>query len=210
MSCIQSENAICQQPKRTVQQKSISVENKVNSVHSAQANRPKLPKLVIVTLDPKGRKVGEYHSLIEKQEQVQKMGRIGQYNHNLETEEQQRPLRDLNIDFQLRMIMEQSENIADEQMRQVIDEENRPLLKRLVKRKLKDKVHEERAFKMTKIMEELESGSSTSSVSGKVNIMATDMSYQQCSIVASPPEPEEIQWDNCPGNIPNFDMFLDL
>jgi hypothetical protein len=48
----------------------------------AQANRPKLPKLVIVTLDPKGRKVGEYHSLIEKQEQVQKMGRIGQYNHN--------------------------------------------------------------------------------------------------------------------------------
>lgn len=210
MSCIQNENAICQQPKRTVQQKSISVENKVNSVHSAQANRPKLPKLVIVTLDLKGRKVGEYHSLIEKQEQVQKMGRIGQYNHNLETEEQQRPLRDLNIDFQLRMIMEQSENIADEQMRQVIDEENRPLLKRLVKRKLKDKVHEERAFKMTKIMEELESGSSTSSVSGKVNIMATDMSYQQCSIVASPPEPEEIQLDNCPGNIPNFDMFLDL
>ena len=92
----------------------------------------------------------------------------------------------------------------------VIDEENRPLLKRLVKRKLKDKVHEERAFKMTKIMEELESGSSTSSGSGKVNIMATDMSYQQCSIVASPPEPEEIQWDNGPGNIPNFDMFLDL
>jgi hypothetical protein len=40
--------------------------------------------------------------------------------------------------------------------------------------------------------------------------MATDMSYQQCSIVASPPEPEEIQWDNGPGNIPNFDMFLDL
>jgi hypothetical protein len=37
---------------------------------------------------------------------------------------------------------------------------------------------------MTKIMEELESGSSTSSDSGKVNIMATDMSYQQCSIVA--------------------------
>ena len=209
MSCIQNENAICQQPKRTVQQKSISAENKVNSVHSAQANRPKLQKLVIVTLDPKGRKVGEYHSLIEKQEQVQKMGRIGQYNHNLETEEQQRPLRDLNIDLQLRMIMEQSENVTDEQMRKVIDEENHPLLKRLVKRKLKDKVHE-RAFKMTKIMEELESGSSTSSVSGKVNIMATDMSYQQCSIVASPPEPEEMQWNNGPGNIPNFDMFLDL
>jgi hypothetical protein len=178
-------------------------------VHSAQANRPKLQKLVIVTLDPKGRKVGEYHSLIEKQEQVQKMGRIGQYNHNLETEEQQRPLRDLNIDLQLRMIMEQSENVTDEQMRKVIDEENHPLLKRLVKRKLKDKVHE-RAFKMTKIMEALESGSSTSSVSGKVNIMATDMSYQQCSIVASPPEPEEMQWNNGPGNIPNFDMFLDL
>jgi hypothetical protein len=103
------------------------------------------------------------------------MGRIGQYNHNLETEEQQRPLRDLNIDFQLHMIIKQSENITDEQMRQVIDEENRPLLKRLVKRKLKDKVQEERAFKMTKIMEELESGSSTSSGSGKVNIMATDM-----------------------------------
>ena len=206
MSCIQNENAICQQPKRTVQQK--SAENKVKSAHSAQANRPKLPKLVIVTLDPKGRKVGEYHNLIEKQEQVQKMGRIGQYN--LETEEQQRPLRDLNIDMQLHMIMEQSENVKDEKMRQVIDEENRPLLKRLVKRKLKDKVHEERAFKMTKIMEELESGSSTSSGSGKVNIMATDMSYQQCSIVASPPEPEEMQCDDGPGNIPNFDMFLDL
>jgi hypothetical protein len=50
------------------------------------------------------------------------------------------------------MIIKQSENITDEQMRQVIDEENRPLLKRLVKRKLKDKVQEERAFKMTKII----------------------------------------------------------
>lgn len=204
MSCIQKENA-----KRTVQQKLISAE-KVKSAHSAQANRPKLPKLVIVTLNPKGRKVVEYDNLIEKVEHGQKIERIGQYIHNLETEEQQRPLRDLNIDMQLRMIREQSENVKDEKMRQVIDEENRPLLKRLVKRKLKDKVYEERAFKMTKIREELESGSSTSSGSGKVNIMATDMSYQQCSVVASPPEPEEMQWDNGPGNIPNFGMFLDL
>jgi hypothetical protein len=45
----------------------------------------------------------------------------------------------LYIDFQLRMIIKQSENVTDEQMRQVIDEENRPLLKRLVKRKLKDR-----------------------------------------------------------------------
>lgn len=206
MSCIQSENGICQQPKRTVQQ--ISAENKVNSVQSAQANRPKLPKVVIITLNAKGKKLGEYHTTIDKQEQVQKMRNIGQYN--IETEEQQRPLRDLNIDLQLHMIMEQSKNVKDEKMREVIDEENRPLLKRLVKRKLKDKVREERAFKMTKIMEELESDSATSSGSGKVNIMATGMSYQQCSIVASPQEPEEMQCDDGPGNIPNFDMFLDM
>lgn len=206
MSCIQSANGICQQPKRTVPQK--SAENKVNSAHSAQANRPKLPKPVNVTLDPKGIKLGEYHTTIEKQEQVQKMRRNGQYD--IEMEEQQRPLHDLIIDLQLHTIMEQSKNVKDEKMRQVIDEENRPLLKRLVKRKLKDKVHEKRAFKMTKNIEELESDSSTSFGSGKVNIMATNMSYQQCSIVASPPEPKEMQCDDGPGNIPNFDMFLDM
>ncbi|CAC5387596.1 unnamed protein product [Mytilus coruscus] len=181
------------EPKKIIRRKSKSTENKPKN---SQIIRPKVPKLVIVTLDKTGRKVGEY-----KNTEPFTIPRCTSGN-TLETEEHQRPLRDLNIDLQLHVIIEQSSNVKDEKMKQIIDEENRPLLKRLVKRKLKDKVNGEIAFKMTKMREELESSGSSSSG------MSLNLSGRG-HVIMAPTEPEVVPMNEGPGNIPNFDMFLD-
>lgn len=181
------------EPKKIIRRKSKSTENKLRN---NQNIRPKVPKLVIVTLDKTGRKVGEY-----KNTEPFTIPRYTNGN-SLETEEHQRPLRDLNIDLQLHVIIEQSNNVKDEKMKQIIDEENRPLLKRLVKRKLKDKVNGEIAFKMTKMREELESSGSSSSG------MSVNLSGRG-HVIMAPTEPEVVPMNEGPGNIPNFDMFLD-
>ncbi|XP_052096159.1 probable serine/threonine-protein kinase fhkD [Mytilus californianus] len=181
------------EPKKIIRRKSKSTENKPKN---SQIIRPKVPKLVIVTLDKTGKKVGEYKNT--------EPFTIPRYTNGntLETEEHQRPLRDLNIDLQLNVIIEQSNNVKDEKMKQIIDEENRPLLKRLVKRKLKDKVNGEIAFKMTKMREELESSGSSSSG------MSINFSGRG-HVIMAPTEPEVVPMNEGPGNIPNFDMFLD-
>lgn len=204
-----SQKEIVQQPKRIIRRKSRSTEIKARSAQNVQAIRPKTPKLVIVTLDTAGRKVSEYSNAVQEEQKKPQIHRFGQNFNHLEIEEQQRPLRDLNVDLQLRMIMEQSESVNDEKLKQVIDEENRPLLKRLIKRKLKDKVYCERAFKMTRMMEELDSTSSTSTDCSKENLISYNISGSG-HVVMSPSESHGMAFDEGPGNVPNFDMFFDL
>ena len=179
------------QPKKIIRRKSKSTESKQKVI------RPKLPKLVVVTLDRKGKQINR----ITSDQPIEYGSERQHFSDSLDTLEQQKPLRDLNIDLQLHNLLEQTKNIEDERMKQIVEDENRPLLKRLIKRKLKEKVNEDRAFKMTKMMEELQSSSSSSTSSVKENVSSLSR-----TVTPVPPEPDYMNVGG-PGNIPNFDIL---